>query len=117
MKAIVARKIRKRKIVISNDCGVVRAIETVCVGFNKKTLSKLWEDLNIKNANKIEISHVKDKVYYIKNKNKEGLIEIPEIITKLGLNIMFEYLAKNPKLCDNCSLFGKKDICPKHLFV
>ena len=93
---------------ISNDCGVVRAIETVCVGFNKKTLSKLWEDLNIKNANKIEISHVKDKVYYIKNKNKEGLIEIPEIITKLGLNIMFEYLAKIQNFVTTVLFLGKK---------
>ena len=87
MKAIVARKIRKRKIVISNDCGVVRAIETVCVGFNKKTLSKLWEDLNIKNANKIEISHVKDKVYYIKNKNSNPIELISHsIIDKWGSN-------------------------------
>lgn len=117
MKAIATKTRGKRKIVVSNDCGVVQAVETVCVGFKKKTLSKLWHDLKVKNANKIEISHIRDKVYYIKNKDKEGFIEIPEIITKLGLSIMFEYLTKNPKLCDACSLFGKKDACLKHLFV
>ena len=107
----------RRKVVVSNDCGVMRTIEGVCFGFNKKAISRLWEDLNTKNANKIEISHIKDKVYYIKNKNKEGLIEIPEVITKLGLSIMFMYLAKNPKPCKECCLFKQKDACPKHLFV
>lgn len=107
----------KRKIVVSSDCKVVQSVETVCGGFSKNALFGLWNDLKAKNTERIEIKHIKDKIYFFKNKNKEGLVEIPEMITKLGLNIMFEYLAKNPKLCDKCSLFGKKDSCPKHLFV
>lgn len=107
----------KRKVAISKDCSVAQTIEAACDGLSKNNLCKLLEDLKNKNMSKIEVSHIKDKIFYFKNKNKEGFVEIPEAITKLGLNIMVEYLAKNPKLCDSCSLFGKKDMCPKHIFA
>ena len=113
---IATRKI-SRKIVVSNDCEVAQAVKTVCEGFKEKILNSLLKDLSVKNTNKVEINHVKDKVYYIKNKNKGVFMEIPEVITKLGLSIMFEYLAKNPKLCNKCCLFGNKDACPKNFFV
>lgn len=115
--AIKNTRSKRKKIVISSNCMVAQTVEAACEGFNRNNLCKLWEDLKIKNNERIEVSHIKDKIYFFRNKNKECLVEIPEIITKLGLNIMVEYLAKNPKLCHGCSLFERKDSCPKHLFV
>lgn len=93
-----------------DGCEVVDAVRTTTDGMGKKNLYKLLEE--IRSGDSLQVAHIKDKKYRVKSGTKDGVMEVPENITKLGLLVFFEYLKKEPRSCRGCYL-SKSDSCPK----
>ncbi len=69
-----------------DGCEVVDLVRTTTDGMNKKRLYKLLGEIRSSDSLcDIDIAHINDKKYHVKNGTKEGVMEVPENITKLGL--------------------------------
>ena len=108
---------KKNNFIVPLDCSAVDAVKTTVNGCGSKVCVVL-EELRKKNKNNnVELSFLHDRKYYVKCNGKEGIIDVPQEISTIGLLLMMEYLNRSPIICSTCKACLKKGQCPKTLFV
>jgi len=107
---------KTKKSIKAGNCEVLNAVKTTSDGLKKDSLCKLLETLRSESKHVVEVNHIRDKKYYIKYKKNEGIIEIPEEITKIGLCVAIEYLKTRAGICNYCAAL-KGGNCLRNLFV
>lgn len=106
---------KRVKIKVNSGCNLLEAIQTATRGLNENNLRGILRDLRLRGGSSVEVTHIKDKKYYVKYEKNAGIIEVPEEVTKIGLLIAGEYLRNRSNICNCCLFKGNK--CLRTLFL
>ena len=109
---------KKSNFIVPLDCSAADAVNTTINGYGGGQICILLKKLREKNKNnKVELSFLHNRKYYVKCNGKEGIIDVPQEISTIGLLLMMEYLNRSPLICSTCKVCLKKMECPKTLFI
>lgn len=108
----------KTSIVVPFGCGAADVVKTILEGFSNSKICVLLKELRDRSKNNnVELFFLDDRKYHVRCNEEEGIIDVPQEITTMGLMLMMEYLNRSPLICNTCKVCFKKVECPKTLFV
>ena len=111
------RLMSKNNFIVPLDCSAADAAKTTINGCGSKACAVLKELRKKNKENNVELSFLHDRKYYVKCNGKEGIIDVPQEISTMGLLLMMEYLNRSPIVCSTCRVCLKTGQCPKTLFI
>lgn len=104
--------------IVPAGCNAAEAVKTTFDGYASSKICFLLKELRKKSKNNnVELYFLDDGKYHVKCNGKEGVIDIPQEITTMGLMLMMEYLNRSPIVCSTCKICLNEEYCPKTFFV